>query len=183
MKRIPVATALLVLAILLAYRLEIAAGGHAVCAAWGFRPAHPTVATALAAMWLHDPDSLAHVVGNVAALAVFGALVEREVGAYRLAFVYLLAGLGGALMHVVVDPTAATPMVGASGAIFGLMPLAVAARPRLVGFVAAYAGYNVACLLMGAEGGVALGAHVGGFAVGTLFTLVARTRGGCLAVA
>lgn len=183
MKRLPLVTVALVLANLLAYRLELAAGGQAVCAAHGLVPAHPSVAAALTAMFLHDPTSWAHLAGNMVCLAVFGLLVEPEVGSLRFALLYLLSGLAGAYMHVLVAPTATDPMVGASGAIFGLMPAAVALRPRLVGFVGSYAGYNVACVLLGIGGAVAFGAHVGGFAAGAVFMVFARLRGGCLAVA
>lgn len=192
MKRLPVVTALLVLAILACYGLELAAGGSAACMAWGLRPAHPTAAAVLASMFLHDPDSLAHVGGNVLALAAFGSVAERDFGGHRIALVYLLAGVGGALLFVVAEPTSTVPMVGASAAISGLMPLAAAARPRLVGFVATLSAYDVACVLLGGgstaahaanSGAVAHAAHVGGFAVGVLFALAARARGGLLAVA
>lgn len=183
MRRFPAVTVALVAMNLLAYRLELASGGASFCADHGLVPARPTVLNALTALFLHDPASWAHLAGNLVCLVVLGLIVEREVGGRRFAVLYLLAGLGAAAMHVMVDPTTTVPMVGASGAIFGLMPAAVAVRPRLVGFVGGYAGYNVACVLLGIGGSVAVGAHVGGFAVGALFMMLARARGGVLEAA
>ena len=59
--------------------------------------------------------SVAHLCLNMLLLAVFGMLVERAVGSLRFTTIYYAAGLGGAALHALVDPTA---VVGASGCVF-----------------------------------------------------------------
>jgi len=186
MKRLPLVTLALVLANLLAYLVERAAGGEAFCEAHGLVPARfmrsGDLGPIFSQMFLHDPSGLGHIAGNMAFLAVFGALVERAVGPARFLVVYMAAGVAGALMHVLVDPAATDPLVGASGAIFGVLAVAAVARPRLSVFVAAFFGLNVWHAFFGGGGDVSFGDHIGGFAVGFLFVLLAH-RSACLEVA
>ncbi len=168
------ATFILVALNLVAYALELAQGGQAACAAYGFTAAHPTLETALTSLFLHDPDHLAHLGGNLVFLVVFGAIVERALGSWRLLGLYVAAGLGGAAMHWMADPSAVAPLVGASGALFGLMALAGVLRPRLLGFVTIYVGLNIWNALTGDESGVSFGCHLGGFVVGALVVAALR---------
>jgi membrane associated rhomboid family serine protease len=163
----PVVTAALAVACLAAYAMERLGDGLALCAAYGLVPTHPSARSALTAMFLHDPDpgNWVHVAGNLAALLVVGTIVERLIGSARFALLYLLAGLAGAGLHLVVAAGSADPMVGASGAIFGVMAAAAILRPRLAPFVVAFGAWTVWQLFAG-EGRVALGAHVGGLAAG-----------------
>ena len=163
------ATLLLSLAIVLAYLVELAAGGDAVCQAHGLVAARPTVQDALGSLFLHDPSSWVHVGGNAVFLLVFGTLVERSIGSVRLLVLYFAAGLGGAACHVLVDPSATMPLVGASGAIFGVLAAAAMLRPATLVFVVVFFGFNIVGLfapeLVGMHG-VSVGAHVGGFVTG-----------------
>jgi membrane associated rhomboid family serine protease len=186
--RDPLATVALVLANLLAYCLELTSGGVEFCASHGLVPARfmrsGDLGPLFSSMFLHDPAGLSHIAGNMAFLAFFGTLVERSIGSLRFLAVYLAAGVAGALMHVLVNPAATDPLVGASGAIFGVMAVAAVVRPRLVGFVASYAAYNLAELLLGSGGSVSVGCHVGGFVVGVGFVFFARaSRSDCLEAA
>jgi len=178
MRRPPLATLAIALACLLGYRLELAAGVESTCLAYGFDPAHPTLAGALVSLFLHA--SWSHLLGNVVVLVAAGSLVEREVGSLRFALIYLAAGLAGAALHVAVD---ANTLVGNSGALCGLLAVVGAIRPRLLGFAAGFVGWNVWLAWSGTTDNVSFAAHLGGFSVGALFVLVARARGGVLEAA
>jgi membrane associated rhomboid family serine protease len=168
----------------LAFAAELAAGGSRVCAEYGLVPAHPTLGSSLTSLFMHDPSGWSHVGCNMACLAVFGLAVERAIGSLRFGCLYLASGLAGAALHVLVDPTSTDPLVGASGAIFGVLAVAAVVRPRLVGFAASFVALNVWYAVSGAGGAVSFGAHLGGFAVGALFVWAARVaRSHCLEVA
>jgi len=176
--RLPVFTFALVAANVLAYRLELASGGQATCEAFGLVPAQFSHGGSLvplaSSMFLHDPASLFHIAGNMAFLALFGAIVEGALGGLPLLTIYLLAGVAGGLFHVAVDPSSVESLVGASGAIFGVLAVAGSIRPRLMGFVAAFAALNVWNALTGDSSGVSFGAHIGGFVVGFLVVALLR---------
>jgi membrane associated rhomboid family serine protease len=174
----PLVTVLLVLANVLAYRLELASGGQSFCEAFGLVPAHfvhsGNLAPLFSSLFLHDPSSLFHIAGNMAFLALFGALVERALGSCRFLALYLLAGVVGGLTHAFVSPTSVDPLVGASGAIFGVLAVAGALYPRLLGFVVAFMGINLFHAFFGGGGNVSFGCHIGGFVAGFLVVLVLR---------
>lgn len=158
-----------------AYFVERTSDGAAICADYGFIPAHPTFGAAVASLFLHDPSSVLHLGGNLVFLFVFGTVVERALGSVRFSALYLSAGLGGAALHCFVSYGATTPLVGASGAICGLLAVAGVLRPRLLGFVFAFIGINVFHALTGADGSVSFAAHLGGFAIGALFVVLGRS--------
>ena len=142
---------------------------------YGFVPTHASLGTAFSSMFVHDPTGLAHIGGNLAFLLVFGTLVERELGSVRFLMLYLGAGLGGAVCHALVNPSSTDAMVGASGAIFGILAASAMLRSWAVAFVCVYFGMNLVALfapeLVGMKD-VAVGAHVGGFAVGFAMTRI-----------
>lgn len=169
------ATLLLVLATVAAYLVELAAGGNDVCQTYGFVAAHPSATGALRSLFLHDPSSWIHVGGNMAFLLVFGTLVERKIGSVRFLAVYFAAGFAGAIVHTIVNPFSITPMVGASGAVFGIMAAAAMLQPKLLVFVAVYFLFNLVVLFfpdMFGMGDVAVGCHIGGFVAGFLMTRI-----------
>lgn len=174
----PLVTLLLVALNVLAYRLELAAGGNAFCRVFGLIPAkfvHAGNATPLlSSLFLHDPGAITHIVGNMVFLLVFGAVVEETLGGLGLAALYLAAGVAGGLLHVAVDPSSTVPLVGASGAIFGLIAVAGVLRPRLLGFAVAFAGLNIWNAFTGGDGDVSFGCHIGGFCLGFLVVLILR---------
>lgn len=181
MKRpFPVATLAIITASASVYFAELAGGGMSVCEVLGFTPAHPSLVTALLSIWLHDPDHVAHIAGNLVVLAVVGIVVEPVLGSSRLVALYLASGLGGAAMHWLVQPHAESALVGASGSITGLMAVSAVVHPRLMlAFVASYIGMNLVGLYATTPlipPGVSVGAHIGGFCVGSLLVLVGRVR-------
>jgi membrane associated rhomboid family serine protease len=161
-------TLIIVALTLAAYLVQLAVGGYSACEAYGLVPASGVDGTLVSSLFLHHPEDLAHILGNMAALAVFGPVVERALGGARFLGLYGLAGALGGLLHIVVDPSATTPLVGASGAVFGVVAMAAAVRPRLVGFAVALAGYEVWRAFEGDGATVSFGAHLGGFAAGVL---------------
>ncbi len=170
-------TALLAALVAAAYSLELVFGGEASCDAYGLVPAHWSVGTAVSSLFLHDPHGWAHVGGNLVCLVVFGVIVERALGSLGFAALYAFAGLSGAAMHCLVNPEATDPLVGCSGALFGLMAVAGAIRPRLLGFVVAYAGLNVWYAFAGGAGNVSFGCHLGGLAAGAIVAMALRVVG------
>lgn len=151
--------------------------------------------TVLTHMFLHG--GVLHLLGNVWFLWLFGGNVEDRLGPWRFAAFYLLAGVAAAAAQIVSAPASALPMVGASGAIAGvlgayliLFPTAfvwtlvpwivpILPVPAVVFLVAWFflQAYNgVGALLSGpvAEGGVAWWAHAGGFAAGVAMILWAK---------
>ena len=73
----------------------------------------------LTSMFLHG--GWVHVVGNLLYLRVFGDNVEDRFGSMQFAAFYVLAGVAGALGQYAADPTSSVPMIGASGAIAGVL--------------------------------------------------------------
>jgi membrane associated rhomboid family serine protease len=137
----------------------------------------PTLASS---MFLHDPSGWTHLAGNMLFLSVFGGLAEDRLGRRGALGVYAAAGLVAALGQTVVCPDSAASMIGASGAVSGMLGASVALAPRApirifpwfelpVWIVAAeFFALNVLGALAGAGGGVAFAAHLAGFVGGLL---------------
>ena len=169
---------------------------------------NPSWRTLVTSMFMHG--GWLHIIGNMWFLWVFGNNIEDSMGHTRFVLFYLLCGVAAAATQMVVDPHSTVPMVGASGAISGVMGAYILLYPRvrvhtfiILGFfltsvaLPAYVmlGYwFLLQLLLGAvgtlsrvEGGVAVWAHVGGFIAGlVLIKLFAdreyleRHRGGVI---
>jgi membrane associated rhomboid family serine protease len=148
--------------------------------------------TPLTSMFLHG--SWGHLLGNAVFLWVFGNNVEDSMGRLRFLLFYLLCGLAAAATQVAVGPQSAIPMVGASGAISGVLGGYLLLYPRVkvhvlfifiiiirVIKIPAYMvllwwiGYQIVLglpQLMSVDpevsSGVAFWAHIGGFAAGVL---------------
>jgi membrane associated rhomboid family serine protease len=75
--------------------------------------------SSLTSLFLHS--GVLHILGNMAALWVFGRRVEDACGSVRFLAFYLLAGSAANLLFVMVGPDSPIPSIGASGAVFGLM--------------------------------------------------------------
>jgi membrane associated rhomboid family serine protease len=150
--------------------------------------------TLLTSMFMHG--GIAHLAGNMWFLWIFGDNIENDLGRPRYIAFYLLCGLLASLTHVVVSlggPSAEIPSLGASGAISGVMGGYLVLHPhrsvtvlllrvitQVPGFVAVglwflFQVISGLGLLGGSTGGVAYGAHIGGFIAGAalikLFTL------------
>ena len=86
---------------------------------WGFRPVAPSVLTIFTSMFLHG--GWMHLLGNCLFLWIFGDNVEAHLGRKRYLAVYLLTGVGATLFFALFQMGSSTPLVGASGAISGVL--------------------------------------------------------------
>lgn len=145
--------------------------------------------TLVSAMFLHG--GFAHLIGNMLFLNIFGDNLEERFGRLRFLAFYLLAGLAGSVLQILVEPGSTIPNLGASGAIAGAMGGYLVLYPNhridvLWGFYGASSvparfmlGYWIIFQFLfgvgsiGATGGgVAYFAHIGGFVFGYLTTKI-----------
>ncbi|HVN38773.1 MAG TPA: rhomboid family intramembrane serine protease [Myxococcota bacterium] len=158
--------------------------------------AKPNWFTPLTSMFLHG--SWFHIIGNMWFLWVFGDNVEDAMGPLRFIVFYVLCGLAAVTAQVLITPTSAVPMVGASGAIGGVMGAYALLYPRVPVHLLVFLGFYVdriavpAFLMLGywfvlqllggipslggGGGGVAFFAHVGGFLTGIALVPLFRQR-------
>ncbi len=154
----------------------------------------PTWYTTVTSMFMHG--GWMHILGNMWFLWIFGNNVEDAMGSWRFVCFYLLCGLAAAAAQVAADPSSNIPMVGASGAIGGVMGAYILLYPRvrvhmlfvLVVYVTTFAvpawlmlGYWLLLQIVsgvstfGNEGGgVAFWAHIGGFVGGAILVYLFR---------
>ena len=149
--------------------------------------AQPDWWTVVTSMFLHS--GWLHIIGNMWFLWVFGNNIEDSMGHGRFVVFYLLCGVAAAATQMVSDPASPVPMVGASGAISGVMGAYILLYPRVRVHTIVWLGFFVttvalpAYVMLGywfvlqlvlgaagtlshAQGGVAVWAHVGGFVAG-----------------
>ena len=149
--------------------------------------AQPDWWTVVTSMFLHS--GWLHIIGNMWFLWVFGNNIEDSMGHGRFVAFYLLCGVAAAATQMVSDPASPVPMVGASGAISGVMGAYILLYPRVRVHTIVWLGFFVttvalpAYVMLGywfvlqlvlgaagtlshAQGGVAVWAHVGGFVAG-----------------
>ena len=158
---------------------DIAAGRH--------------LGTLVTSMFLHA--NLLHVAGNMLFLWIFGNNVEDRLGEIKFLVLYFASGIAGSLLQVFVTPSSTVPMLGASGAISGVLAAYVLYFPRArvltyiipIFFVTLSAylfiGYWIALQALDAYlslgvsgGGVAFFAHIGGFVTGLVLAILLRPR-------
>ncbi|MCK6591736.1 MAG: rhomboid family intramembrane serine protease [Polyangiaceae bacterium] len=168
---------------------------------WGLIPARFTEApvqdlvTVFSSMFLHDPSGLPlHLAGNMLFLWIFGDNVEDALGRLNFAVFYILSGCAAAFAQIAIDPSSQIPMIGASGAVSGVLAAYGSLYPRspitvLNPFLPLWlffgptlmlpawlviAEYFIVNLLNGlgsvggTGGGVAFFAHLGGFVAGLI---------------
>ncbi|MGH6888246.1 MAG: rhomboid family intramembrane serine protease [Rhizomicrobium sp.] len=154
----------------------------------------PPVATIFTSMFLHG--GLLHIAGNMLYLWIFGNNVEDAMGHLRFAVFYLACGAAAALALAFVDPASRLPMIGASGAISGVLAGYVLLFPRaritvivplgIIFFPVALSAFWVvgfwfvmelvsAAFSNPHEPGIAWWAHVGGFAAGAMLTPIFKS--------
>jgi len=145
----------------------------------------PVAATVLTSMFLHG--GIPHIAGNMLYLWIFGNNVEDDTGRLRFILFYLLCGAAAAMTHALANRASITPMVGASGAVSGVLGAYVLLYPRARVVTLVFFGFYLrtmeipalfvlgswfviqfvnAVLAPSAGGGVAWYAHVGGFVAG-----------------
>jgi len=152
--------------------------------------------TLFTSMFLHGGPI--HIIGNMLYLWIFGDNVEDAFGHFWFLLVYLLTGLVGSLLQIVLMPGSSVPTIGASGAISGVMGAYFVRFPRarvltaipifffirliylpaplLLGFWILIQVLNGCGSVPATGGGVAYFAHIGGFAAGIILGLVVRNR-------
>jgi membrane associated rhomboid family serine protease len=158
------------------------------------------VLTIFTSMFMHG--GWFHVGGNMLYLGIFGNNIEDTLGHVRYLLFYLASGVAAALAQVAMGPTSDVPMVGASGAVSGvlgayllLFPHAHVTTLIILGFffrvvkipALVVLGFWIVLQVLnglgsfGARGGVAFFAHIGGFLAGVGLLFVLRPRAGARA--
>jgi membrane associated rhomboid family serine protease len=183
--------------LLMALRRD-AEGQIAIAAGFGFIPSvffgaaqlppeilqAPPWATLFSNVLLHA--SLAHLAGNMLFLWVFGDNVEDAMGHGRFLLFFFLCGLGGTLAHALTNPASDQPLIGASGAISGVIAAYLMLYPRVriwgLAFnwiplhitalyaIAAWMLFQLAQALLDPQGHVGWWAHLGGLGTGAALT-------------
>ena len=158
--------------------------------------------TVFTSMFLHG--SPLHVAGNMLYLWIFGDNVEDTLGHGRFLLFYLMSGVAAAAAQTITSPTSTIPMIGASGAVSGvlgayllLFPYATILTLMIFGFfvrsvhipavivlgfwivlqlINGWLTVTASAMGRGESGGVAWFAHIGGFLAGMLLLLLFRPR-------
>ncbi|MGR3467904.1 MAG: rhomboid family intramembrane serine protease [Shimia sp.] len=171
---------------------------------WGVVPRFVTAGenwhALVTSMFLHG--GWLHLAGNMLFLWIFGDNMEEEFGHVGFLLFYLAAGVAAAVAQIVVDPLSPVPMVGASGAIAGVMGGYLLLFPRaridmLLILIVYFRVFTIPAWIMlalwfgwqliagvadqAAGGGVAYWAHTGGFVAGLLLTVPLWLRRGATA--
>ncbi|MBI5248268.1 MAG: rhomboid family intramembrane serine protease [Desulfomonile tiedjei] len=137
-----------------------------------------------------------HVIGNMWFLWIFGDNVEDRLGHFKYLIFYILCGIGASLLHIIAEPASKVPMVGASGAISGILGAYLVSYPHarvhtllilfvfiqfveipaflflILWFVFQFMSGATQAAVQHDAGGVAYWAHVGGFVVGIVLFMI-----------
>lgn len=140
---------------------------------WGMVPAWVELRpwTIGTSAFLHA--DIVHLLMNMLALFMIGKAIEAEIGSFFTMAILVLSGIAGSLTYLVLNPGSTTVVVGASGAVFGLMGallvLHFVFRTGALGQVLALVGINAVYGFV--TPGIAWEAHLGGLALGAALTL------------
>ncbi|MBA4348992.1 MAG: rhomboid family intramembrane serine protease [Thermodesulfovibrio sp.] len=151
------------------------------------QPIHP-VTSIFTSMFLHG--GIFHLAGNMLYLWIFGDNIEDSLGHARFLLFYLFSGIAAVYIHSVSDPGSTIPMIGASGAVSGVLGAYMLLFPRARVYTLLFFGFfwqivripsiiiigfwAVLQLISGMaskslhQGGIAWFAHIGGFLTGLL---------------
>lgn len=213
-RRVPVVNTMLLAANIALFVYELSLGDRSVerfILDWAVRPADVTallggelgllrqvLTQSVASMFLHG--GWMHIISNMLFLWIFGDNVEDNFGSLPYLAFYLLSGLGSVLAQTLLAPGSPVPLIGASGAISGVLAGYLLLYPRaairavlpipilflfsffvpawlmIIVWFATQLLNSLASLTDAAlmTGGVAYGAHVGGFVVGFILTFFFR---------
>jgi membrane associated rhomboid family serine protease len=147
----------------------------------------------LTSIFMHG--SLLHLIGNMLFLWIFGNNIEDYLGRLRFIFFYFAVGVGASLVHVLPNFNSAVPVVGASGAISGIMGAYLILYPNariktlvflfifvtfvdLPAFLFLIVWFAFQFFNAGSGSGIAWLAHVGGFVIGILLIKLMQRRPG-----
>jgi membrane associated rhomboid family serine protease len=181
------------------YQVSLGPEGEDFALYFGLVPAAFSWVSVFTSMFLHG--GFLHVAGNMLYLWIFGDNVEDRMGHGRFLVFYLLCGIAAALVQTIVNPDSVVPMVGASGAIAGVMGAYFVLYPhsRILTLVPIFffvqlievpaifflgiwflmqflSGVGSVATTTARTGGIAFWAHVAGFVVGVTAVAVFRRR-------
>ena len=150
----------------------------------------PSELTLLSSMFMHG--GFMHLIGNMLYMWIFADNIEDEIGPVRFIIFYVLAGIAAALTQVYLNTSSTIPMIGASGAIGGVLGAYIVNHPKAKVLVLIPLGFFSQIIKIPAlyvlgfwfvlqfinsslssstGGGVAYGAHIGGFIFGVITIL------------
>jgi len=155
----------------------------------------PVPLTLFTAMFLHG--GFLHLLGNMLYLWIFGDNVEDRLGRFKFILLYLISGLAASFSHILTSPKSTVPMIGASGAIAGVLGAYMVAFPYARVLTMVFFGFFVRIIRIPAffvlgfwfilqiiyalpslgvqnTGGVAFFAHIGGFLAGILLFYILK---------
>lgn len=203
----PIITYVIIGICVIVFLLEISSPNYtsgALFYSWGVIPASlvhnlqvpeeiyrvPPMATLITSMFMHG--GFMHLIGNMLYMWIFADNIEDELGKTKFIIFYILSGIAAALTQVYMNTESTVPMVGASGAIGGVLGAYIVNHPRAKVLVLIPLGFFTqiikvpAIFVLGiwfilqfvssafsssSGGGVAYGAHIGGFIFGAIAIL------------
>tara|TARA_B100001013_G_scaffold224086_1_gene137112 strand:- start:94 stop:786 length:693 start_codon:yes stop_codon:yes gene_type:complete len=144
----------------------------------------PAIVTIFSSMFMHG--GFMHIIGNMLYMWIFADNIEDDLGPTKFIIFYLLSGIGAAMTQVLIDTHSQVPMVGASGAIGGVLGAYLINHPKarvlvlipfgffsqLIKIRALYVlGFWFILQFISQGGGIAYAAHIGGFVSGMILIL------------
>jgi membrane associated rhomboid family serine protease len=190
-------TLIVVNSLVFLYQVSLGPDAQQLVLDYGLVPAAFTFVAVITSMFLHG--GFLHFGGNMLFLWIFGDNVEDRMGHARFLVFYLLCGVAAALVQTISNPTSVIPMVGASGAIAGVMGAYFVLYPgsRIVTLVFVFffiqiveipavvflgvwflmqflSGVGSIAKTTGDVGGIAFWAHIAGFAAGVVGVVLFR---------
>tara|TARA_Y100000590_G_scaffold132076_1_gene150924 strand:+ start:52 stop:738 length:687 start_codon:yes stop_codon:yes gene_type:complete len=150
----------------------------------------PAYVTIFTSMFMHG--GFMHLIGNMLYMWIFADNIEDSLGPKKFIIFYLLSGIGAAMTQVLMDTHSQIPMVGASGAIGGILGAYLINHPnakvlvlipfgffsQLIKIRALYVlGFWFILQFISSGGGVAYAAHIGGFVSGMILILFFNKKG------
>jgi membrane associated rhomboid family serine protease len=156
----------------------------------GSAGAIPAPLTLITSMFLHG--NFMHVFGNMIFLFVFGDDIEEVLGHWRFLVFYFACGIGSGLAFVASDPSSTTGLIGASGAVAGVIAAYLLFRPcakvtcllgmiplrlRAYWIIGGWAIWQFVDAASRTDDGIAYSAHVGGLITGAILFVVMRPPG------
>ena len=144
----------------------------------------PAIVTIFSSMFMHG--GFMHIIGNMLYMWIFADNIEDDLGPTKFIIFYLLSGVGAAMAQVLIDTHSQVPMIGASGAIGGVLGAYLINHPKarvlvlipfgffsqLIKIKALYVlGFWFILQFISQGGGIAYAAHIGGFVSGMILIL------------
>lgn len=132
-------------------------------------------------MFLHG--DLTHLFANLFSLWGIGTIVERDIGAAKFGLIYISSGIFAGFGHSILHPQSSTPLVGASGAVFGVLAVLFLLMPLTINFIMfiplpsvlvglIITAVEVSAFLYSGETYVAHDAHLAGFLLGGISSFI-----------